>query len=223
MLSLVDLNGKEHAYPQQLSGGQQQRVAIARALASKPKVLLCDEATSALDPQSTQQILKLLRNINASIGITILLITHELDVVKSICDDLALMDHGKIIETGDVISFFSSPKTPLGTKYVNTAFNLELPQNILSKIKSEKTRQNTKPIIKISFAGQQVTEPILSTAIKKTLVDINILISHMEPIRSIPLGYVIAELRSSSEQQYAACIQALSEHGLKVEVLGYVC
>ena len=114
LLELVGLEDKRNSYPSQLSGGQKQRVAIARALASQPKVLLCDEATSALDPQTTVSILNLLRDINKKLGLTILLITHEMDVVKSICDRVAILSQGRVIEENDVESFFLSPKTKTG-------------------------------------------------------------------------------------------------------------
>ena len=124
LLELVGLSDKKDAYPSQLSGGQKQRVAIARALANDPKVLLCDEATSALDPQTTQSILKLLKQVNETLGITIVLITHEMAVVKDICDRVAIMEQGRVVEEGDTVSVFSHPKEAMTKDFIDTASNL---------------------------------------------------------------------------------------------------
>mgnify|MGYP000694794338 CR=1 FL=1 len=124
LLDLVGLSDKRDAYPSQLSGGQKQRVAIARALANDPKVLLCDEATSALDPQTTQSILKLLKQVNEKLGITIVLITHEMAVVKDICDRVAVMERGSVVEEGDTVSVFSHPKEEMTKNFIDTANSL---------------------------------------------------------------------------------------------------
>jgi D-methionine transport system ATP-binding protein len=120
LLRLVDISEKENAYPSQLSGGQKQRVAIARALANDPKILLCDEATSALDPQSTKSILQLLKTLNETLGITVVLITHEMDVVKEICHRVAVMDHGRVVEQGEVFSIFANPKQEITRNFIKT-------------------------------------------------------------------------------------------------------
>lgn len=138
LLRLTGLSDKQHAYPAQLSGGQKQRVAIARALASQPKVLLCDEATSALDPQTTQTILQLLKDINQRLGITIVLITHQVDVVKSICDRVALLDQGSILEVADVVSFFTAPKAVLTKKFVSLSLKHELPPLLQKRLSTQK-------------------------------------------------------------------------------------
>ena len=134
LLALVGLSEKRDAYPSNLSGGQKQRVAIARALASDPKVLLCDEATSALDPATTQSILKLLKEINRSLGITILLITHEMEVVKQICDQVAVIDQGRLVEQGTVGEIFANPKTELAQDFIRSTFHISLPDEYLENL-----------------------------------------------------------------------------------------
>ena len=134
LLALVGLSDKHNVYPANLSGGQKQRVAIARALASDPKVLLCDEATSALDPATTQSILKLLKEINRTLGITILLITHEMEVVKRICDQVAVIDKGRLIEQGTVSEIFSIPKTELAQEFISSTFHITLPEEYLENL-----------------------------------------------------------------------------------------
>lgn len=129
LLSLVGLGDKHDSYPSNLSGGQKQRVAIARALASNPKVLLCDEATSALDPATTRSILELLKDINRRLGLTILLITHEMDVVKRICDCVAVISNGELIEQDTVSEVFSHPKTPLAQKFIQSTLHLDIPED----------------------------------------------------------------------------------------------
>src|SRR5436190_4317901 len=153
LLELTGLSDKQHAYPGQLSGGQKQRVAIARALASRPKILLCDEATSALDPQTTQTILQLLKDINLRLGITIVLITHQIDVVKSICDRVALLDQGSIIEVADIVSFFTAPKTKLAKKFVSLSLKHELNTLLQSRIRSKK-KLNIDAVLKIILKGK---------------------------------------------------------------------
>lgn len=134
LLDLVGLTDRKDVYPANLSGGQKQRVAIARALASDPHVLLCDEATSALDPATTQSILQLLKDINKRLGLTILLITHEMEVVKRICDRVAVIDKGQLIESGSVSEIFSNPKTELAQKFIQSTFHFELPQEYTEQL-----------------------------------------------------------------------------------------
>ncbi len=148
LLALVGLSDKHNVYPANLSGGQKQRVAIARALASDPKVLLCDEATSALDPATTQSILKLLKEINRTLGITILLITHEMEVVKRICDQVAVIDKGRLIEQGTVSEIFSNPKTELAQEFISSTFHIYVAGRIFGK--SISIRQNMPNRIQLS-------------------------------------------------------------------------
>ena len=147
LLDLVGLSEKRDAYPSNLSGGQKQRVAIARALASDPKVLLCDEATSALDPATTQSILKLLKEINRTLGITILLITHEMEVVKQICDQVAVIDQGRLVEQGTVGEIFANPKTELAQEFIRSTFHISLPDEYLENLTDTPKHSKSYPII----------------------------------------------------------------------------
>ena len=154
LLELVGLADKRDTYPANLSGGQKQRVAIARALASEPHVLLCDEATSALDPATTQSILKLLKEINRTLGITILLITHEMDVVKRICDIVAVIDKGQLVEQGTVSDIFSNPKTELAQEFISSTFHFNLPEEYLEKLSDTPRHAKSWPIIRFEFTGR---------------------------------------------------------------------
>ena len=175
LLALVGLSDKHNVYPANLSGGQKQRVAIARALASDPKVLLCDEATSALDPATTQSILKLLKEINRTLGITILLITHEMEVVKRICDQVAVIDKGRLIEQGTVSEIFSNPKTELAQEFISSTFHITLPEEYLENLSDTPKHAKSYPIIKFEFTGRSVDAPLLSQASKKFGVELSIL------------------------------------------------
>lgn len=221
LLNLVGLIERKNAYPNNLSGGQKQRVAIARALACEPKVLLCDEATSALDPATTQSILKLLKEINQKLGITILLITHEMDVVKKICDQVAVIDQGKLVEQGSVADIFSNPKTELAKKFIGSTFHICLPDEYLEKLAVEATKEQPYPVIKFEFTGNSVDAPILSQASKQFGIDLNILTSQIDYAGGVKFGFVIAEIEGESEA-IKETINYLINNNIKVEVLGYV-
>lgn len=221
LLALVGLADKKESYPANLSGGQKQRVAIARALASDPKVLLCDEATSALDPATTQSILKLLKEINRSLGITILLITHEMDVVKRICDKVAVIDQGKLIEQGSVSEVFSSPKTELAQSFIRSTFHINLPDEYLEKLSDSPKHAKAWPIIKFEFTGRSVDAPLLSQASKKFGVELSILTSQIDYAGGVKFGYTIAEVEGDEDAITQTKIY-LMENNVRVEVLGYV-
>lgn len=221
LLALVGLADKRDVYPANLSGGQKQRVAIARALASDPKVLLCDEATSALDPATTQSILKLLKEINRTLGITILLITHEMDVVKRICDQVAVIDKGRLVEQGSVSEIFSNPKTELAQQFIHSTFHITLPEEYMEKLSEQPTSDHSYPIIRFEFTGRSVDAPLLSQASRKFNVELNILMSQIDYAGGVKFGFTIAEVEGSDD----AITQAksyLMENNVRVEVLGYV-
>lgn len=220
-MELVGLNDKKDAYPANLSGGQKQRVAIARALASDPKVLLCDEATSALDPATTQSILNLLKEINRTLGITILLITHEMDVVKRICDQVAVIDRGQLIEQGSVSEIFSNPKTALAQEFIRSTFHINLPDEYMEKLSQTPKYPNTQPIIKFEFTGRSVDAPLLSQASKKFGVELSILSSQIDYAGGVKFGFVIAEVEGSEDAITQTKIY-LMENNVRIEVLGYV-
>ena len=221
LLALVGLSDKHNVYPANLSGGQKQRVAIARALASDPKVLLCDEATSALDPATTQSILTLLKEINRTLGITILLITHEMEVVKRICDQVAVIDKGRLIEQGTVSEIFSNPKTELAQEFISSTFHITLPEEYLENLSDTPKHAKSYPIIKFEFTGRSVDAPLLSQASKKFGVELSILTSQIDYAGGVKFGFTIAEVEGDEDAITQAKVY-LMENNVRVEVLGYV-
>ena len=221
LLALVGLSDKHNVYPANLSGGQKQRVAIARALASDPKVLLCDEATSALDPATTQSILKLLKEINRTLGITILLINHEMEVVKRICDQVAVIDKGRLIEQGTVSEIFSNPKTELAQEFISSTFHITLPEEYLENLSDTPKHAKSYPIIKFEFTGRSVDAPLLSQASKKFGVELSILTSQIDYAGGVKFGFTIAEVEGDEDAITQAKVY-LMENNVRVEVLGYV-
>lgn len=187
-LKLVDLEEKQNAYPNELSGGQKQRVAIARALSLDCKILLCDEATSALDPKTTKSILNLLKKINKEFKVTIVLITHQMEVIKTICNKIAVMEKGKIIESGNILDVFSNPKA---TTTKNLVFESLYSKELYDILQDKKDLEN---IFSIFFIGDLVEEPVLSTIQKKYNVDVNILFGNIELILGKKLGNLIVEI-----------------------------
>ena len=182
LLHLVGLEDKITSYPRQLSGGQKQRVAIARALANDPDVLLCDEATSALDPVTTKQILSLLKEINRKLGITIILVTHEMEVIKQICDNVAVMENGEIIELNSVYEMFSNPKTKLMQEFIANLHNDEdFEEHLAEHYKNE-------TVIRVIFKGEATKEPLIQTLANKYNVTTNILAGRIEYIQNKQLG-----------------------------------
>lgn len=191
LLEIVGLTEKESAYPSQLSGGQKQRVAIARALATNPRYLLCDEATSALDPNTTKEILKLIKEINKRFGITVIIITHEMKVVETACNKVAVIDNSEIVETGFVTEIFASPKSEIARQLI-------LPE-VLSTLKHAKN----KITLRIIFTGSESGTPFLSGLITEAKISINIIFADMKEIDNKPCGHMIIELQSERDLQSA--------------------
>ena len=217
LLELVGLSDKARVYPEQLSGGQKQRVGIARALANEPVLLLSDEATSALDPQTTRSILKLLKDINRQLGLTILLITHDMNVIKDACDRVAVIDNSRIVEIGDVLSIFSNPGTPTSRSFINTIINKEIPEEILhrSVVGNGSTASR---LIRVSFIGASAGEPLMSTMLQKYNVKANILYGNIDRVKDTPFGNLTVELIGTLELINQA-MDFLRENGLEIEVL----
>lgn len=190
LLKLVGLEDKKHAYPNQLSGGQKQRVAIARALSSDPKILLCDEATSALDPNTTQSILELLKQIHDQLGITIVLITHQMEVVKKICNRIAIMDQGEIKEEGDIIDVFTSPQSDIAKDFVYNSLSIKVAPEEFSAYKNK--------ICKFNFYGPIAQEPVLSRLERDYNIQVNILYGNIEKLHNSTVGSLIVELIGDS-------------------------
>lgn len=210
LLEMVGLSDKKDVYPAQLSGGQKQRVGIARALANNPTVLLCDEATSALDPTTTRSILKLLKKINEELNITIVLITHEMDVVKEICHRMAIMQNGQVIEEGSVYEIFANPKAELTKEFIGSVVNYDIPNAIIENCKGT--------IIKVTFQGEIAGEGIISDTLKHFNVDGNFLHGSIEYIQESPLGLFIMEV-NGSKQEIEQAIEFIQKRNAEVEVL----
>ena len=217
LLKLVNLEDKAQAYPSELSGGQKQRVSIARALSTSPKVLLCDEATSALDPQTTAVILDLLKKINKQYGITIVLITHEMEVIKRICHRLSVMESGKIIETTSLSRTLDDPDS-IARKMLFSGLNPKLPDCILKTMVDYPT---TKPIIRLYFQGECATGPFLSQTSQDLKLNINILLANIDRFDDIICGIVVIELLDASPLLSETFQKRCVEAGLTVEVLGH--
>lgn len=212
LLKLVGLSDKADHYPAQLSGGQKQRVGIARALANDPQVLLCDEATSALDPMTTQSILSLLREINQALGITIVLITHEMDVVKELCHQVAIMHNGRVIEEGAVYDIFADPKQPLTKEFVQNSLEFKLPRKLWDK------RDPNGRIVKVLFRNEAAEQAIISDMLKQIPVKANILHGKIDYIGDKPLGTFIMEVTGDSKELEQA-LQFLINQSCGVEVV----
>ncbi|MDF1645813.1 MAG: methionine ABC transporter ATP-binding protein [Legionellaceae bacterium] len=217
LLALVELTDKANAYPAALSGGQKQRVAIARALSSSPKILLCDEATSALDPETTTSILTLLKKINHDYGITIILITHEMDVVKQLAHRVALMQAGRIAEIIALNTLFKQPSTP-AKQLLCAQLSPELPPCLLKNISQTMTH---KPLLRIFFQGEAVNGPIISQISRELHININILLANVDRIDGVTCGVIIIELEASPADMQTFLKHCEPFH-LIVETLGYV-
>jgi D-methionine transport system ATP-binding protein len=220
LLDLVGLADKRDRYPAELSGGQKQRVGIARALASGPKVLLCDEATSALDPETTTQILRLLADINRRLGLTIVLITHEMAVIKEICRRVAVMEDGRIIEQGDVFDVFTAPREPTTRRFVGTVMGGDLPESISARLRPEPVAGGTT-VLRIVFRDTAANQPVISQLSRQFGLDINILHGRIEEIQGAPFGTLVIQTDGRAEAVQAA-INLLKSNHLSVEVLGHV-
>lgn len=197
LLEFVGLADKANYYPDQLSGGQKQRIGIARALATQPSILLCDEATSALDPQTTSSILQLLKKINKEYNITILIITHEMGVIREICDRVAVIEGGKIIEEGTVFDVFSSPQTQTAKNFVSTVMNDQLPDSIKQIIEQQ---SGVQKVYRINFVGNSAGQPLLSELAKKFDIHINVLFGNITELQGTPFGNLIVEFQGSDKE-----------------------
>lgn len=192
ILEFVGLADKAKQYPDQLSGGQKQRVGIARALATSPEILLCDEATSALDPETTKSILDLLRRVRDEYNITILMITHEMNVIREICDRVAVMESGRVIEQGTIFDVFSNPTHPTTRNFVKTVMHDEIPESILQLLDEHEGRRH---IYRLTFVQENAGEPVLSRVAKQFDVEVNVLYGQITELQGVPFGNLIVELQ----------------------------
>lgn len=220
LLDLVGLADKRERYPAELSGGQKQRVGIARALATEPKVLLCDEATSALDPETTRAILALLKQVNRELGITILLITHEIPVIKEICDRVAVIEGGHIVEEGETFEVMTKPRHPTTASFVEAVTGVEVPEYLAGRIHKQALAGDSA-VLRIAFTGENATTPVISRLSAVIGVDVNILAGRIDAIGDKPFGSLLVSV-PASEPELAAVFGALKSLDLKAELVGHV-
>lgn len=218
LLELVGISEKENAFPSQLSGGQKQRVAIARALANDPSILLCDEATSALDPQTTKSILKLLQQLNQTLGITVVVITHEMAVVKEICNRVAVMDHGDVVEEGEVFHVFASPKEPLTRSFIKTTSNLQKIEELIEADSPVVATKKGELIVRLTYVEKNTSEPLISTVTQKFGIILNIVFADVEIVQNAPIGGTVA-IVSGESSRIDEALQYLRDKNVGVEVI----
>ena len=218
LLGLVGIAEKADAYPSQLSGGQKQRVAIARALANDPKVLLCDEATSALDPQTTKAILHLLRQLNETLGITIVLITHEMAVVKEICGRVAVMEYGRVVEQGEVFTVFAEQKQEITRSFIHTTSNLRKVEELIAEDSPVTRLRPGELIVRLSYIQRNVNEPLISAVSQKFNISLNIIFADIAIVQDSPIGGTVAII-SGERGQITKAIEYLIEKNVGVEVI----
>lgn len=218
LLDLVGLSDRAENYPAQLSGGQKQRVAIARALANDPKILISDESTSALDPKTTKQILALLQELNEKLGLTIVMITHEMQIVKDICNRVAVMQNGQLLEEGSVLDIFSNPQEDLTQEFIETAVGIE---DALAKINAQPLVKNLPAsalLVQLKYVGSSTDRPLLTEIFKDFGVSGNILYGNVEILGDTPVGELVVVLDGDSDKVIAA-LKAIENAGVSLRVL----
>ncbi len=218
LLRMVEIEDKADVYPSQLSGGQKQRVAIARALANDPKILLCDEATSALDPQTTHAILKLLKKLNKDLGITIVVITHEMDVIKTICNKVAVMEAGRVVENGDVMEVFTKPVSALAKDFIRSTSNLYKAEEFLRDGNSLTILKPGQVLARFRYNNVRVSEPIISKAILSYNVYMNIILADIEIVGDLSIGGTVAII-SGEQDDISKALDYFRSVNVDVEVV----
>lgn len=218
LLDLVGLSDKAQSYPSQLSGGQKQRVAIARALANDPKVLLCDEATSALDPQTTHSILQLLKEVNTRLGITIVVITHQMEVIKEICDRVAVMQKAVVVEKGDIVEVFSAPQAPITKSFIQAADNFEAFSDLVKLNSAITGIKPSQPVWFLTYRGAVAGEPLMSELYRRFEVKANIIYGNIDYFKQCIVGKLGVAIEGRADQIEKAR-QFLIDQKIIVEVL----
>ncbi|WP_096187802.1 methionine ABC transporter ATP-binding protein [Evansella halocellulosilytica] len=214
LLEFVGLSDKATQYPDQLSGGQKQRVGIARALATSPEVLLCDEATSALDPQTTESILHLIKKVNRELNITVLMITHEMNVIRQVCNKVAVMENGELIEEGSVFDVFSKPQAKTTKNFVNSVMQDDIPKSILNLLDAG---NQERPLYRILFEGHLAGKPILSQVARKYELDVNVLHGQITELQEKPFGNLIVQF-DGPDVNVKQAVEYISENLIIKEV-----
>lgn len=222
ILDIVKLTDRMDNYPSQLSGGQKQRVGIARALASDPKVLLCDEATSALDPTTTQDILDLLKDINRKMNLTIIMITHEMQVIREICDHVAVIEGGYILEEGTVVDVFTNPREKTTREFIGSVVKEDLPKAALAHLDMQDTwAEGTAPVVRLKFTGNATDEPVVAGLVKRFGLDVSILFGGIDYIQDTSVGRLIIVLEGERSKVQEG-LDYIKELPIGSEVIGYV-
>ncbi len=217
LLKLVGLGDKADVYPSQLSGGQKQRVAIARALANDPQILLSDEATSALDPKTTQQILRLLKKLNKQLGLTIVLITHQMEAVKSVCNKVAVMEYGRVIEKGSAVQIFSEPHEPLTQEFIRVASHVDEALTTLRQSPNFHLNEDEQ-LLQLTYNGTNTDQPLIASLFSNFGVVANILYGNVDLIQDVPLGNLIISLQGDDDKRQSS-IDYLKKQGVHVAEL----
>lgn len=210
LLKFVGLDEKANSFPNELSGGQKQRVGIARALTLNPEILLCDEATSALDPRTTDSILELLQKINKDLNVTILMITHQMNVIQKVCNKVAVLEKGELVESGNVIDVFGNPQKETTKGFIRTVINDQLPESVKSYLRDYDKPQK---VVRLRFDGKNADNPIMSLAIKETGVNISILYGTVTELEGKVVGFQTVQI-TGEEKQLAAAETFFKEHGV---------
>ncbi|RBP98674.1 methionine ABC transporter ATP-binding protein [Bifidobacterium aemilianum] len=218
LLDLVGLGELSEAYPGELSGGQQQRVAIARALANHPDILLSDEATSALDPNTTKSILGLLEQLHHDLGLTIVMITHEMSVVRQICNKIAVIDQGTIVEQGRVFDVFAKPQASLTKSFVATTSNLDKVNDLIDQDSPIVHLEAGQVLLKMSYVSKEVSEALVSNMSRRFDLDVNIIFGDVDVVQGAPLGGLVVKLEGSDEN-IAQALEYLKSRNIGREVL----
>lgn len=218
LLELVEIDDKAENFPSQLSGGQKQRVAIARALANEPDILLCDEATSALDPTTTKSILKLLKKLKDQLGLTIVIITHQMEVIKEICDKVAVMEKGRIVEQGDVFSIFANPKDEVTKRFIRSTSNLSKVEELIAEDSPVVHLEKDEKLVRFTYIKKNVSEPLISAISRLYEVTINIIFAEIEIVQDAPIGGTVA-IVSGEATTIDRALRHISALDVGVEVL----
>lgn len=218
LLELVEINDKDRNFPSQLSGGQKQRVAIARALANDPDILLCDEATSALDPTTTKSILKLLKKLNRQLGLTIVIITHQMEVIKEICGRVAVMEKGKIVEQGAVFEIFANPKDEVTKRFIRATSSLTKIEELIEEDSPVVHLEEGEYLVRFTYIQKNVSEPLISATSRIYDVTMNLIFAEIEIVQDAPIGGTIAII-SGKKENIERALQHIREEKVGVEVL----
>lgn len=218
LLKLVEIDEKSKNYPEQLSGGQKQRVAIARALANDPDILLCDEATSALDPTTTKSILKLLKKLKEKLGLTIVIITHQMEVIKEICDKVAVMENGRIVEQGDVFTIFATPKDEVTRRFIRSTSNLSKVEELIAEDSPVVHLEKDEKLVRFTYITKNVSEPLISAISRLYEVTINIIFAEIEIVQDAPIGGTVA-IVSGQDAVIERALKHIKALDVSVEVL----